>query len=414
MDRPLEKKVIRARRVRYVTRSAIALIAVLVIAVAARSLVSPSVRRSTLRTARVDRGPVEATLTASGVVVPVVEHVITSPIDTRVLRVHKLPGAAVEAGEAIVDLDVGPAKLAVETLDDEIALKRNEQVRTRLELETTLADVAKKCSIKELELQSLQYAAAQSRALVERGILAENTARKAETDVERARIELQQLVQSSESAQRAHKVRDEGLVLEMTILTKKRLEAARVLYAATAVADRAGVLTWVVAAEGSSVQRGDMIARVADLSAFRVDATVSDVHAARVVPGMPAVVRIGEGKLPGVVHSVRPAVENGSLSFDIVLDSPSDARLRPNLRVDVQAVTATKPDALRLVRGTYDAPDGSQCAFIVRGNHAVRARIRLGLASFDAFEVVEGLREGDEVIVSDTSSFMHHSEVGLR
>jgi HlyD family secretion protein len=173
-------------------------------------------------------------------------------------------------------------------------------------------------------------------------------------------------------------------------------------------------LTWVVTAEGSSVRKGDMVARVADLSAFRVEATVSDVHAARVTPGMPAIVRIGNEQLTGVVHAVRPAVENGVVGFDIALDSPSDPRLRPNLRVDVQAVTAIKPDALRLARGTYEAPDGSQCAFVLRGDRAVRTRIRLGVAGYDMFEIVDGLHEGDEVIVSDTSSFMHHQEVGLR
>jgi HlyD family secretion protein len=125
-------------------------------------------------------------------------------------------------------------------------------------------------------------------------------------------------------------------------------------------------------------------------------------------------VRIGEATLPASIGAVHPAVENGALTFEVRLDDPADSRLRPNLRVDVHAVTASKPSALRIARGTYGAPDGSTCAFVVRGDRAVRLPVQLGIASFDAFEVIDGLAEGDEVIVSDTTDFMHHREVALR
>jgi len=379
-----------------------------------RGWLEPSVRRGRIRTARVERGLVEATLSASGIVVPQVEHVLTSPIDTRVLRVRKQPGERIEAGEPILELDVGQAQLAVATLDDQVALKRNEQDRTRLELETTLSDMRRRREIKELELRSLQFEAARNRSLFERGVYTEDAARKSETDVERAGIELQQMDESMTAAQRTSVAREAGLALEMKIFAKQRDEAAHVLQVATTAAARPGVLTWVIASEGVSVRRGDQIARIADLTSFRVDATVSDVHAARVTPGMAVTVELGDAKLPGMVRTVHPTVENGALTFDVALDDPSDARLRPNLRVDVHAITGSKPDALRLARGTFGAPDGSTCAFVVRGDRAVRTPIHLGLASFDAFEIVDGLREGDEVIVSDTTDFMHHPEVALR
>ncbi len=390
------------------------MIVAIVAIVLLRGWLEPSVRRGRIRTARVERGLVEATLSASGVVVPQVEHVLTSPIDTRVLRVRKQPGEHIEAGEAIVELDVGQAQLAVATLEDQIALKRNEQERTRLELETTLADMRRRREIKQLELRSLQFEAARNRSLFERGVYTEDAARKSETDVERAGIELQQLDESMGAAQRTSTAREAGLVLEMKIFAKQRDEAAHVLQVATTASDRPGVLTWVIASEGAAVRRGDQIARIADLTSFRVDATVSDVHAARVTPGMAVTVELGDAKLPGTVRTVHPAVENGALTFDVALDDPSDKRLRPNLRVDVHAITGSKPHALRLARGTFGAPDGSTCAFVVRGDRAVRTPIHLGLASFDAFEIVDGLREGDEVIVSDTTDFMHHPEVALR
>jgi HlyD family secretion protein len=414
MDRPLADSLRRRRRLQLAWRAGLVVACVVTAFVLLRLRIEPSVRRGHIRVARVERGPVEATLTATGTVVPLVEHVLTCPIDTRVLRVRRTPGARVAVGDTLIELDAGEARLAVGTLEDQIALKRNEQHRTRLELESTLADLRRRHQIKEVELRSLQYESSRNHTLFERGLFSGDAVRKADADVERAQIELQQLAETMDAAQHTYTARDEGLRLEMKILAKQHAEAAHVLHIATGVADRPGVLTWVLASEGASVRRGDPIARVADLSSFRVDATVSDVHAGRLAAGMPATVQVGEVHLRGVVSTVHPAVENGAVTFDVSLENASDEHLRPNLRVDVHAITASKEDVLRIARGTYGAPDGSTWAFVVRGDHAVRTRVHLGITGFESFEVLDGLREGDEVIVSDTSDFMHHQEVALR
>jgi HlyD family secretion protein len=225
---------------------------------------------------------------------------------------------------------------------------------------------------------------------------------------------LQLIEESMQAAERGFAARVAGTELQIRILVKRRDEAQHVLRLATAATERPGVLTWVIASEGAAVRRGDPIARVADLTSYRVDATVSDVHAARLTPGMPATVRIGESSLSGRVGTVHPAVENGALAFEVRLDNAADSRLRPNLRCDVHAVTASRPNTLRVARGTFGAPDGSAYAWVIRGDRAVRTPIELGISSFEAFEVTGGLAEGDEVIVSDTADFMHHREVALR
>ena len=131
----------------------------------------------------------------------------------------------------------------------------------------------------------------------------------------------------------------EGLALEIAIL-QKDLERARELLERTSVtSDRAGIVTWVVTGEGAAAAEGETIARVADLSAYRVDATLSDVLARRLTVGLPAVVRSGESRLPGRVHKILPTVQNGIVTFEVILDEPNHPILRPNLRVDVHAVT---------------------------------------------------------------------------
>src|SRR5262249_26482154 len=125
-----------------------------------------------------------------------------------------------------------------------------------------------------------------------------------------------------------------GLALERQTLGKERDEARHQLDLATTRSDQSGVLTWVVPEEGATVRRGDVLARIADLGSFRVEATVSDLHAGELAAGLPVRVKVDGGDLPGRVAAVQPAIENGTVRFTVDLADPGDDRLRDRLRAD--------------------------------------------------------------------------------
>ena len=192
------------------------------------------------------------------------------------------------------------------------------------------------------------------------------------------------------------------------MLAKEKALSARQLDLATTKADRGGVLTWVVAEEGASVRKGDVLARIADLTTFRVQATLSDVHAQRVAVGMPARVRLSEtASLDGTVASILPTIKDGVMTLYVALDEKSSPLLRANLRADVFVVTDRRANALRVRRGPFATAAGRQDVFVVRGDKAVRTSVSLGLASFEYVEVAEGLYPDDEVIVSDMREYAH-------
>lgn len=414
MDRPISKTDIRKRNTRRIIIAAVCILLVLIAARVVAGLVRPSVSRGRIRTAIVDRGPIEATISARGTVVPEYEHIITSPIDSRVTRILMSPGTNVRASEPILELDVSAVKLDLEKLNDQIALKQNERDRAHVDLERTLGDLCARRAIQELELESCLHMAACHRQLVELGIGSENQARKSETDARRARIELEQLDESIANARRTLEVQLEGLDLEIGILEKERDDAARRLELASPSSDHDGVLTWMVPSEGTAVRRGDEIARIADLNSFRVEATIADVHAARLAWGLPVTVSSGETQLRGTISNILPTVENGVVTFEVTLDDPGHAMLRHNLRVDVYVVTDRQEDAVRVKRGAYVTADGRNAVFVVRGDVAVRRPIRLGITNYESYEVLAGLEPGDEVITSDMRRHMHSKEVRLR
>jgi HlyD family secretion protein len=413
MDRPLDLRVRRARIARHAVLAVGAVAGVLAAFAALSRLLEPSLSYAALRTARVDSGPLEATVTASGTVVPEVEKVLASPIDTRVIRILKRAGAELRQGDAILELDVSEANLALQKLDQALALKDNQVERIRVELEGTLASLDSQLQIKALQLESYRAIVKRNRKCFADGIVSEEEVERSELDEARAGLELSQLRRARSLAAQSTAAQVAGLALERDTLRKERAEQNRQLDLATTKSDRAGVLTYVVSEEGAQVRKGDILARVADLTAFRVDATISEVHASRIHIGQAATVRIDDTRLHGVVSRVVPAIQNGLVTLSVSLAENNHPRLRSNLRVEVDLVTDRRSRTLRVAKGAFGGSEGAAHLFVIDGARAVKRSVRLGVSSADRHEVLAGLAEGDEVILSDMSEHAHLDHITI-
>jgi HlyD family secretion protein len=414
MDRPLDAEHLRRQALTRRTAAGSALCVGAAALLFGPALLRPSVARAQVRIAIADRGPVDSVITASGTVVPEVEQAVSSPVDARVLRILKRPGAHVAQGEAILELDQGASVLALDTLEQQIALKGNQQDRARLALQATLDQVRGRLEIKRLQLASLRSQLQRTRALFASGLVSEEARTQAELAEAQASIELQQIESERKHAEAAARAEVSGLALEMATVRRQRDEARRQVELGTTRATRDGVLTWTVAEEGVLVRRGDVIARVADLGGFKVDATFSDIHARRLRVGQAATVRVGEDVLTATVGHVDPAVHDGVMSASLSLDERASPLLRPNLRVDVFVATERHADAVRLPRGPGLPGTGSGDVFVVRGDRALRTRVQVGMIGSDRCELLDGVAPGDAVIVSDTTSFDNAKEIRIR
>ncbi|HXK08795.1 MAG TPA: HlyD family efflux transporter periplasmic adaptor subunit [Vicinamibacteria bacterium] len=415
MDRPLDAGFARRQKAKKMAAGAGVLVGLVVVVGAVPHFIRPTLDRSDIRTARVEAGLVEATISATGTVVPEFEHVLSSPIDARVLRVLRKAGATLEPGEPILDLDVSESRLAHDKVVERLALKRNEEKLKRLALARTLAELKGQAAVAAIDVKAFRVKLGQVQQLHDAGLSSADQLRQAQVDLEKAEVQLARGNDSIANAETASAAELESLAVEARMLAQEQAVSARQLDLATAKADRGGVLTWVVTEEGALVRKGDVLARIADLTTFRVQATLSDVHAQRVAVGMPARVRLSEtSTLDGTVAGILPTIKDGVMTLNVALDERSSPLLRANLRVDVFVVTDRRASALRVRRGPFATAAGRQDVFVVRGPKAVRTGVRLGLASFEYVEVVEGLLPGDEVIVSDMREYAHLAEVRLR
>ena len=374
----------------------------------------PAVEREEIRTAKVERGPVEGIVEASGTVIPAFEGALSSPVEARVEKILKRPGETVRAGEEILRLDTSSARLSVERIEDQLARKINEQRQLRLTLESNLINLRGQIERGELDAQVFAQRAEQNRKLRENGLVSEQNLKASEIEARKAQIELAQLKASVQSAQRSTDAQLDGVELDLQTLRKERDDAARLLQLATTRSDRSGVLTWVIPQEGVTVPRGEVIARIADLDSFRVNATVSDIHSSRLRPGQVVRVMLDGQPLNGRLAAIDPTIENGAVKFHVDLDDARNSKLRNNLRVDVLVVTDARATTLRLRKGPFAQGEGTESVFVVQGDHAVRRPVRFGLSGYEYFEVLDGLDEGEEVILSNMQDYQHLERVNFK
>lgn len=414
MDRDLAPQTVRRDRLKRTAAIALPLAALGLVIALLPGWMRPSLNRSRIRVSTATIGAIDAVVTASGAVVPAVERVLSSPVDARLLRVLKRPGDRVARGEPVAELDLGESALALDTLVTNDRIAANQQAQARLALDTSLADLDGRIERQELERQMLADRAESSARLFEDGLVSQQALREAELAGRQAGLVLLQLKRDRENATRSSSLQTEQLSLQRIALDAQAAQARRLLELATTRSDRDGVVTWALSQEGSLVRRGEVVARIADLSAFRVDATVADVHAARIRTGTPVAVSMPDGSIDGTIAEVQPTVDGGIVRFTVALANPSHASLRPNLRVDVLVLTDRRARAVTVRQGTFPEVAGSHYVFVIRGNRAFRVPVRFGVRGVENVEVVSGLNEGDEVVISDMRDYAHLEELEIQ
>jgi HlyD family secretion protein len=405
MDREIPISERRSRTTKRIAAVVIALAAISFSFAATVEWLRPSIRKNSIQTARVERGTVDATLQASGSIVPAGEQVVSSPVEARILRIIRRPGDRVRAGDELMALDTSQTRLEVDRLADQVAQKEGEVTRLQVKLEDTLATLRSDIEQKSLDADILKFKAEQNAKLHNEGLVAAQEDLAASTAAKKSQLEITHLREALVRAQRTGQSEVDAAVNALRTLRKEHDEAQRQLELAMMRADRDGVLTWVTPDAGSTIRKGDVVARIADLSSYRVDASISDLHAAQIATGMPVNVRIDDSTmLTGTITSIEPRVENGTIKFHAELADRSNARLRNDVRVDVFVVTGHHDDVLRVRRGSLGAGQVER-VFVVRGASLVRTPVRWGLQGQDFIEPLDGLREGDEVVTSNMSDY---------
>lgn len=375
-----------------------------------------SVDREDLLITTVDSGTIETSVTGSGSIVPAFEEIINSPINSRIIEVYCKAGDSVDIGTPLLRLDLQSTETELNKLKDQIQMKNYELEQQKVNNNTRVSDLAMQVKVKEMTVNRLEAELRNECYLDSLGSGTGDRVRQAKLAYSTGKLELEQMRQQLANER---KVTAAGLSvknLDINIARKNLGEMSRTLDDAQIKAPRKATLTFINDQIGQKVSEGEKIAIISDLSHFKVDGEIADAYGDRIRVGSKAVVRIGRNeRMDGIVSNVTPLSRNGVISFSVRLDDDADSRLRSGLKTDVYIMCNVMEDVRRIKNGSFYTGPGSYELFVFNGNDKLERRsVRLGDSNFEFVEVVDGLNDGDRVVVSDMKRFINATSVKVK
>lgn len=411
MDLALDPGIIK-RRQRHQVLVIAALLATLCLAAwGINRLVGPSVEASGLMLAQVRVGNIANTINASGIVIPVHEELVSSPIQTHVAKVHAKLGQQVRAGELLLELDERAVVLAIDSIREQLAQQENRIAALTLELSQKRKQTASAIELLQLDLEAARVRLARSQTLRKAGGVSAEDLLTAELNVRRIEIQLRQQREQIDDNQRVTSINIEGARLQKNILQKQLAQQQQLSGQTRVRAPFAGMLTQLMDEEGASVGNGQLVAKVSELNNYKVEASLSDFHARALGAGQAVLVEQGNVRLAGRVQTILPEIQNGTVKLLVTLAEPNHAMLRNKLRVEVNIVTEQKSHTLLADAGPAFNGRGPQEIFVVRDGIARKTTLDIGASDGKSVEILSGARAGERLIISDTSRYKDRDSV---
>ena len=413
MDRKISKEVQRKEQRKQFIRIGTAVGGFIVLIVVVISMLQTSLKRKDLNISTVDKGVIEVSVSASGKVIPAFEEIINSPINSRIVGVHKRGGDSVDVGTPILKLDLQSAETEYNKQLDEEQMKSLQLEQQRVTNHNKLSEMEMNLKVSRMELDRKAVELRNERYLDSLGAGTTDKVRQVELDYNVSILKLKEDEQKYKNEQALAEADLKVKELELNIFRKSLAETRRTLEDAQIRSPRKAILTYVNNEIGSQIGQGAKVAIVSDLSHFKIEGEIADTYGDRIAAGSKAVIKIGSEKLDGTVSDVTPLSKNGVISFTVQLEEDNHKRLRSGLKTDVYVMNAVKDDVLRIANSSYYVGKGEYELFVVNGNQLLKRKVQLGDSNFEYVEVVSGLQEGDQVIVSDMNAYKDKNKLKI-
>lgn len=413
MDREISKEVQRKEQRKQFIRIGTAVGGFIVLIVVVISMLQTSLKRKDLNISTVDKGVIEVSVSASGKVIPAFEEIINSPINSRIVEVYKRGGDSVDVGTPILKLDLQSAETEYNKQLDEEQMKSLQLEQQRVTNHNKLSEMEMNLKVSRMELDRKAVELRNERYLDSLGVGTTDKVRQVELDYNVSILKLKEDEQKYKNEQALAEADLKVKELELNIFRKSLAETRRTLEDAQIRSPRKAILTYVNNEIGSQIGQGAKVAIVSDLSHFKIEGEIADTYGDRIAAGSKAVIKIGSEKLDGTVSDVTPLSKNGVISFTVQLEEDNHKRLRSGLKTDVYVMNAVKDDVLRIANSSYYVGKGEYELFVVNGNQLLKRKVQLGDSNFEYVEVVSGLQEGDQVIVSDMNAYKDKNKLKI-
>jgi len=367
---------------------------------------TPTLEPGSFETAVVDRGNVVDYISAKGVVQPGSEVLILCPEASIIKDIVLEPGSHVEAGQPIIILDPKPIKDQIENLRDQLEVKYNNLQKNLLSARSIKIDLEYNVEVKKLKIASLKAKVVDEKQLLDVGGLSPSKYEQTKQALVLAEKDLQTVMEKNSIRLEQLQADQKGLKLQISIQEKDLADKEELLKRMVVKAPSAGIILQIYGKVGERVSKHNLLVKMSDLSAFKIEGSIEDKLAGNIEIGTMVYALIDDVKLYGQVGNISPEVINNSIEFDVFLRKNNHKKLLPNMSVELRVVKQERDSVLRIKTGVALNKEVDEFdVYVVKSGYANRTGIVTGMRGNEYVEIISGVNEGDEVIISEVPVF---------
>ena len=378
---------------------------------------APTVDKSAIWTDTVKRGPMLRQVRGPGTLVPEEIRFISAATEGRVERLVRLPGSTPVQPDSIL-LEMSNPVLERDALDADSQLRaaQAELLNVRAQADKQVMDQQATAATVRSDYHQAELQAATNEGLYKEGLIAELTVKlsrvKAEELSTRNAIEEKRVTSVSQAAE-AQVAVQEAHVEALKALAALKRSQKDALHVRAGIS---GVLQELPVQVGQQVMPGTILAKVAEPKKLKAQLKIAETQAKDILIGQPASIDTRNGLVAGKVSRIDPGVQNGTVTVDVSLEEALPPGARPDLSVDGTIELDRLKDVLYVGRPAFGQEKSQVGLFRLNedGDEAVRVKVRLGKSSVNTVEILEGLKPGDKVILSDMSAWDAYDRVRLK
>jgi HlyD family secretion protein len=419
MDIQRPASVAQAKKRKQIILGTVAFIAVAGVSVGLSQLrpAAPTVERATVWVDTVKRGPMVRQVRGLGTLVPVDEARRWVPASTqgRVERIVLRPGVQVTPDTVVLELSDPNVQQALNDAEQQLRAAEADYNSLKARLDAETLNQRSQAAIVRADHDIAQNDRKINEALAKEGLVSNQilsqAVTRAESLITRNRIESDRL-KVQEASSQAQLASAQALIDQRRSnynLRRQQVDQLRVRAGMT------GVLEQVPVEVGQQVQPGTNLVRVADPTRLKAELRIAETQARDLTIGQIAAVDTRQGIIPGRVIRIDPSAQNGTVTVDVGLEGELPRGARPDLSVDGTIELERLENVLFVGRPAFGQEQSTVGLFKLDATgEATRAQVQLGRSSVNTIEILSGLQEGDQVVLSDMSAWDQFERIRLR
>ena len=380
----------------------------------------PTVERATIWLDTVEQGEMLRQVRGNGTLIPENVLVVPTEVGGRVVRIDVLPGATVQADTVILELSNPPLKQQAFELEHQLKGAKAKLTQLQVQLEESRLALESKVAELDSQLNLAKLEAEADKTLADDGLVAELTMKqsraKADDLARQLELERKRLKTAADSAVAQVAVQQSEITkFEAAFkLKQEEVDSLTVRAGIAGVVQQVGPFEERLIEVGESVGPGSVLVEIVEPSKLMARIKIAETQAKDVVIGQTTVIDTRNGTIDGEVARIDPSVVAGTVTVDVHFTSALPKGARPDLSVDGVIELERLPDVKYVGRPVNGQEDTTVSLFkIVDGGFALRVPVSFGRASVTSIEVLDGLEPGDEVVMSDMSSYEDHDKLKL-